>query len=359
MTRAISIIAAAALILTNAIAARADHRIGDICRIKGQEENILVGMGLVVGLKGTGDSDMKSTQQALGHFMEMLGHSPSAGKGAQANFDQLKGAKNVALVYVTAIVPPGGVQQGDNLDCIVSAVGAKSLDGGNLMLTEMKGPVPGDKTIYALAHGLVSVDDKERPQTGRVPLGCQIERKIGNEFVTKDGKLLLVMNKDHAAFQTAASVENVINNERDFAGASSAEGIARAIDQLTIEVRIPPNYEKSPTLFAALLLDTRLAPVPTDTRVIVNERKQALIVGADVEIGPVAVMHKNRLITVGDVTVNEAVAFDLRSETSQQKPKLKALVDALNMLKVPTSDVIDIVKMLKHKRALFGELIIE
>src|SRR5436853_7662887 len=83
--------------------ARADHRVGDICRIKGQEENILVGMGLVVGLKGTGDSDMKSTQQALGHFMEMLGHAPAAGKGPQANFDTLKGAKNVALVYVTAV----------------------------------------------------------------------------------------------------------------------------------------------------------------------------------------------------------------------------------------------------------------
>lgn len=354
-----SLIAAFAFALASIPTARADHRVGDICRIKGQEENILVGMGLVVGLKGTGDSDMKSTQQALGHFMEMLGHGPAGAKGAQANFDQLKGAKNVALVYVTATVPPGGAQQGDNLDCIVSAVGAKSLEGGNLMLTEMKGPVPGDKTIYALAHGLVSVDDKDKPQTGRIPLGCQMERKIGNEFVTKEGKLILVMNKDHAAFQTAANVENVINIERDFASAASPEGIARAIDQVTIEVTIPPNYEKNPTLFASLLLDTRLAPVASDTRVIVNERKQALIVGADVEIGPVAVMHKNRLITVGDQQVNEAVAFDLRGETSQQKPKLKALVDALNMLKVPTSDVIDIIKMLKHKRALFGELIIE
>jgi len=359
MTRAISFIAAAAIVLVNVIAARADHRVGDICRIKGQEENILVGMGLVVGLKGTGDSDMKSTQQALGHFMEMLGHGPAGAKGAQANFDQLKGAKNVALVYVTAVVPPGGAQQGDSLDCIVSAVGAKSLEGGYLMLTEMKGPVTFDKTVYALARGLVSIDDKDKPQTGRVPLGCQMERKIGNEFVTKDGKVILVMNKDHAAFQAAAYVEGVINNERDFASASAAQGIARAIDQVTIEVTIPPTYEKNPTQFASLLLDTRLAPIPTNTQVIVNERKQALIVGADVEIGPVAVMHKNRLITVGDQQVNEAVAFDLRSETSQQKPKLKALVDALNMLKVPTTDVIDIIKMLKHKRALFGELIIE
>src|SRR5690242_20974463 len=105
MNRVLSIIAAVAVVLANVVAARADHRIGDICRIKGQEENILVGMGLVVGLKGTGDSDMKATQQALAHVMEVLGHRPAT--TAQANqsaaLDQLKGAKNVALVYVTAI----------------------------------------------------------------------------------------------------------------------------------------------------------------------------------------------------------------------------------------------------------------
>ena len=78
----------------------------------------------------------------------------------------------------------------------------------------------------------------------------------------------------------------------------------------------------------------------------------------DVEIGPVAVMHKNRLIQVGgDQPLNEAVAFNPRGDTS--KPKLESLVAALNLLKVPARDVIDIIKMLKHKRALFGELIIE
>src|SRR4051812_23845741 len=186
MTRLAFVIVIVAFALACTPAARADHRIGDICRIKGQEENILVGMGLVVGLKGTGDTDMKATQQALAHVMEVFGHRPAAAQGNQPAIDQLKGAKNVALVYVRAVVPPGGAQQGDSLDCIVSAVGAKSLDGGDLMLTEMKGPVPGDKTIYALARGLVSIDDKDRPQSGRVPLGCQIERKISNDFITKD-----------------------------------------------------------------------------------------------------------------------------------------------------------------------------
>jgi flagellar P-ring protein FlgI len=338
-------------------AAHADHRIGDICRVKGQEENLLHGFGLVTGLKGTGDSDMRATQRAMAHYMELLGHHVGKGQTGQPSFDELKNIKNVALVYVTATVPAGGAQQGDLLDCMLSASSAKSLDGGYLMLTELFGPVPGDKQVYALAKGQVSIDDASKPQSGRVLLGCQVERKVENKFVTPEGKVILVINKDHAAFHTATDVERAINQEPDFVNSSGAVEIAKALDQVTIEVTIPRSYADKPTLFASTLLTTRLSPPQVDTRVIINERKQIFIIGADVEIGPVAVMHKNRLIQVGDQTVSEAVAFNPRGDTS--KPKLESLVAALNLLKVPAADVIDIIKMLKHKRALFGELIIE
>jgi flagellar P-ring protein FlgI len=272
--------------------------------------------------------------------------------------DELKSVKNVALVYVTATVPQGGAQQGDLLDCNLSASSAKSLEGGYLMLTELKGPVPGDKKVYALARGYVALDDVSKPQTGRVLLGCQLERKIENEFVTKDGKLILVMNKDHAAFQTATDVERAINNEPDFINTSGTQEIARAMDQVTIEVTIPASYAERPTLFVSTLLSTRLAPPQVNTRVIINERKQMFAIGADVEISPVAIMHKSRMIQIGDQpAINEAVAFNPRGDTS--RPKLESLVAALNLLKVPAPDVIDIIKMLKHKRALFGELINE
>ena len=132
------LIAVLSLVVASIVAvpmARGDHRVGDICRIKGQEENILHGMGLVTGLKGTGDSDMKVTQRALAHYMELLGHHLAKGDKGQTNFDELKNVKNVALVYIVGTVPTGGAQQGDVLDCFVSAPGAKSLDGGYLMLT--------------------------------------------------------------------------------------------------------------------------------------------------------------------------------------------------------------------------------
>jgi flagellar P-ring protein precursor FlgI len=339
-----------------ASSARADQHIGDFCRIKGQEENTLHGMGLVVGLRGTGDGDNKATLRALARYMELMGQRLSADPKGQPQITELKNVKNVAMVFVTATVPPGGAQQGDLLDCTISAISAKSIEGGYLMLTELHGPLPADKTVYGLASGAVSVEDQLRPQTGTISLGCQVETKFQNEFV-RDGKLTLVMNKDHAAFQTTAYLENLINTQPDFTQGSTGQGIARAIDQIKIEVAIPPSYSDNPALFASLLLDTRTYPPRTDTKVIINERKQAIIVGVDVEIAPVAVMHKNRLIQTGDASYNEFVGVDPSAEI--EKPKLAALVDALNALKVPAADVIDIIKMLKHKRALFGELIIE
>lgn len=353
-------ISLAAFTLTASLLARpayCDHHIGDICRIKGQEENSLHGVGLVVGLKGTGDGDSKPTMRALAQYMALMGHRLTTTPQGQLMLDELKGVKNVALVSVTATVPAAGAQQGDSLDCIVSALSAKSLEGGKLILTELKGPIPGDPTVYGLAEGLISIDDIVRPQTGRIALGCQVEKKFQNEFV-KDGKLTLVMDKDHAAFQSTSYLESRINDQPDFrSGDSTRRGIAKAIDQLKIEVSIPPDYADNPALFASILLETRIPRPQTDTKVIINERKQAIIVGADVEIGPVAVMHGKRFIQVGGEQINEFVAVDPGADAS--RTKLDALVSALNALKVPAVDVIDIIKMLKHKRALFGELIIE
>lgn len=330
--------------------ARAEITLSDVCRIKGQEENTLHGMGLVVGLKGTGDGDSKTTLRALARYMELMGHRVGNDPKGQTMLDELKGVKNVALVFLTVTIPASGAQQGDLLDCKVSAMSAKSLEGGYLMLTELHGPVPGDKTVYGIAKGQVSLDDIIKPQTGTITNGCQLEQKFQNEFA-KDGKLLLVMNKDHATFQMTQLVAERINGERDSLYS------AQAIDQVRVSVTIPTIYADNPTFFASILMGTKISRPQTDTKVIINERKQAVIVGADVEIQPVAVMHKNRLIQVGGEQVNQFVEVNPGAET--QKPKLAALVDALNTLKVPAEDVIDIIKMLKHKRALYGELIIE
>ena len=108
------------------------------------------------------------------------------------------------------------------------------------------------------------------------------------------------MNKDHAAFQRPLRTSKRPSIRSRTSVLAAGQGVAKAIDQVTIEVTIPRAMPTIPPCLRPALLDTRLSPPQVDTRVIINERKQIFIVGADVEIGPVAVMHKNRLIQIGN-----------------------------------------------------------
>lgn len=350
------------LLVTLVATASADFRIGDVCRVKGQEENQLQGMGIVAGLKGTGDGDSRPMHRALAQMMDLLGNRVGTGPQGNPILEELKNAKNVALVFVTAKVPAGGAEPGDVTDCTISAVSAKSLEGGYLMISALKGPNPRDPTVYATAQGLLVIDDIALSQTARIPNGATIEREFRNEFV-RDGKITLVIEKDHASFETSSEIERLINLSPDFRspGASTSdEGVARARGQDRVEVRIPELYKDQPEHFVGYVMEIRLSPPVTNNTVVVNKRLQAVIIGADVEIAPVAVMHKNRVIQTGGAPPsNQFVPLDINATDGDKNVKLQALVDALNALQVPTDDVIDIIIMLKQKRALSGQLMIQ
>jgi flagellar P-ring protein precursor FlgI len=339
--------------------AYAEFHIGDACRVKGQEENVLQGMGIVAGLKGSGDGDSKPTQRALAQMMEAMarvGPSPTGLK-----LDELKSAKNIALVFVTAKVPPGGAQPGDFSDCTCSAVSAKSLEGGQLMIAALKGPNPRDLQVYATAQGMLVLDDAAFPQTARIPNGATIEREFRNEFV-KNGKVTLIIDKEYASFEMSSQIEQLVNTQNDFRspGSSQSEGPAKARGQDRVEIAVPKIYEGREEEFVGNVLEIRLSPPVTNNTVIVNKRLQAVIVGADVEIAPVAVMHKNRVIQTGGAPpANQFVPLDISESAGNRNTKLKSLVDALNALQIPTDDVIDIIIMLKQKRALSGQLIVQ
>lgn len=337
--------------------AHAEFHIGDVCRVKGQEENILQGMGIVAGLKGTGDGDSKPTQRALAQMIELMARVGPAPSGLR--LDELKNAKNVALVFVTAKVPPGGAQPGDFSDCTLSAVSAKSLEGGHLMISALRGPNPQDQLVYATAQGLLVVDDTNLPQTARIPNGATIEREFRNEFV-KDGKVTLIIEKEYASFATSNDIAQLLNKSSPDFSSSKSPNVAKAIGQDRVEVIVPDLYLDNVEEFLSNALSTRLSPPVTNNVVIVNKRLQAVIVGAEVEIAPVAVMHKNRMIQTGAAPPeNQFVPLDITETEESRNTKLKALVDALNALQTPTDDVIDIIIMLKQKRALSGQLIIQ
>lgn len=318
-----------------------------ICRVKGQEDNTLHGLGLVVGLKGTGDgSSFLPTIRSMAVALEMLGN-PLA-RDAQA---ELKDAKNVALVLVTARVPPAGGRQGDRIDCRVHSVGScKSLAGGYLFLTPLVGPDPRDRRVYAMAEGPLTIESTDTPTVGKIAGGCRLEADFFNPFV-KDGRVTLVIDPPYADFQVAQDIVELINTQMTVQ--SGGMMLARALNQVNVEVLIPRQYADDPVLFVSQLMELPLLDIAVTPRVVVNERTGSIIISGDVEIGPVVVTHGNMVIQAGGA---QFVPVD---SSQTQTTKLKALVDALNALNTPPQDIIEIIKGLEKDGKLRGRLIIE
>ncbi len=348
-----------------ATGARADEqlRVRDICRLKGQEENTLQGYGLVVGLKGTGDDkSIKPTARTLARMMQVMGGNIATDTQGLPLLEEIEGTSNVALVMVTASIPPAGAQQGDTLNCSVSAIGAKSLQGGRLMLSYLLGPRADRPTVYALAQGPISLPDPALPTSGMIYDGCKMEATITNEF-TSDGKLTLILDRDLASFSTAVDIQDTINglNQSGLIGggnnASDSLITARAIDQLHVEVPLPTFYQQQPVQFVSLILDLPLAHIKKKKRVVINQREGVITIGEDVMISPVVITHKNLSIEARSEQAG-FVGIDTASP-GQLRPKLKNLVEALNALSVPTVDVIAIIRTLKRNGDLYGELVIQ
>ncbi|MFG0261067.1 MAG: flagellar basal body P-ring protein FlgI [Novipirellula sp. JB048] len=153
-------------------------RLGDMCRLKGQEINTLQGLGLVVGLRGTGDSDAAPTARALARMMQLMGGSMAVDSLGQLDLNEVADARNVAMVFVTAKIPAVGSQNGDQIDITVNAINAKSLDGGYLMLTPLLGPRADNPTVYAIAQGRVKVSPEGPATTGTVQGGAKMETTV-------------------------------------------------------------------------------------------------------------------------------------------------------------------------------------
>jgi flagellar P-ring protein FlgI len=342
-------------------------RIRDICRVKGQEENTLQGMGLVIGLKGTGDTDAP-TLHALAKMLESMGSPVGQLAKGQSITEALKNAKNVAMVMVTATIPPEGARQGEQLNCIVSAMGAKSLQGGVLVMTPLLGR-PGNPRIYATAQGPLTLSESGPPTVGIVHDGCRLEEDFTYKFYDDQGYITLVIDRHHASFPTAYEIKEALAGQRggrtksdgfgNTSNTKSATWDAQAIDPVNVRIRIPDEYEDHRVDFIALVLDTQVALQHHDARVVINERNGVIIIGDNVMVGRVAVTHKNVSIQTGDEAVRgPLIEIDQNADTSAPT-RLKALVEALNALKVDSQSVIDIIKSLERSGDLYGRVVIE
>jgi flagellar P-ring protein precursor FlgI len=304
--------------------------------------------------------------------------SAPSGRG-QGGLKELKDAKNVALVMVTATVPATGSQRGDRIDCLVNAIGAKSLSGGRLFVTPLLGPDVRDRRVYAMVEGQIELDDLQRaPTAGRISRGCRLEADFANDHFIQDGKITLVLDKDYADFQVAAEIADLINtqilNSRLSESSTDGSRQARAVDQVRIEVPVPPAYLADNTknrsadvvAFISEMMSMQVPEPPVDARVVINQRTGSIVVSGDVELGASVVTHKNFVIEAGQ-TMPKFVAVDtedraLTPEERAKKPpttKLKALLEALNAVKAKPEDMIEIIKGLKRNGKLHAHVIFE
>jgi flagellar P-ring protein precursor FlgI len=344
-------------------------RIKDLASVAGVRDNQLLGYGLVVGLDGSGDKVNSSpfTEQSLKSLMTQLGIA--APPGLKIN------PKNVAAVMVNANLP-AFAKQGQKIDITVSSVGdAKSLRGGTLLMTPLKG---ADGKVYAIAQGNVVVggvkasgQDKSsvtvnNPSAGRIPQGASVERAVKNPFTSAE---VLIFNLHRADFTTANQVVNAINK-------ALGPGAARAMDATSIGVRAPKNeHQRVP--FMAMLEALEVTPGTAAAKIIVNSRTGTVVINNQVRVSPAAVSHGSLVVTIKE---NEEVSQpaplsqgttevinDSNVYVNQSGSKmfffnpgvdLNEVVKAINQIGAGPDDLIAILDALKEAGALNAELIV-
>ncbi len=333
-------------------------QIQDLVRIKGSESSKVIGMGLVVGLNGTGDGKINPTMRSLASTVQQM-LDPNTVEAELAN------VKNVALVSLTAVVPASGVREGDRVDVHVASLGnAKSLVRGRLFMIPLVGPTPNAE-VYAFAEGPVTVEDEDNPTVGVVRAGATFVEDIRSQCVDSDGRITLVLRNSVATWPVANNVAGMIN------GLIAPDGpeIARAVDQKNVVIEVPRHELANPGTFISQILTTYIdtSQINTGARVVINEKTKTIIITGDVEISPVLISHGDMTIsTVAPepqptqrnpvITETTVVAMDPQQRGGT---KLRELLAAFEQLKVAADDRIKIIKTLDSTGKLHAELIIE
>lgn len=329
-------------------------QIKDLANTVGVRDNQLIGYGLVVGLRGSGDgTSSEFTIQSIANLMQ--------GMNIKVSADDIK-SKNTAAVMVTATLP-AFARNGDKLDITVSSMGdAKSLQGGTLLLTPLRGI---DGEIYAVAQGVVSVGGISGSASGRggnhatsasIISGANVEREIPLNFSQNDKLFLSLKN---ASFKTASDIQSAIN--RAFDGE-----IATALDSRTIELARPTDI--GAVEFMAQVLEQNIDFVP-ENKVIIDERTGTIIAGVDIEVEPILITHKDITIKISpqnataaaqnELDMKDGGVIDPASATMRinaRKTTVANVARMLNKLGASPTDIIAIMQNLKRAGAINAEL---
>lgn len=360
-----------------AIAARSSAtevvRIKDLGKLKGWRENSLIGYGIVAGLAGTGDSPSnKTTRQAMANVYSQFDLTVAP--------EQVQ-SRNVAVVMVSAMLPPFA-RPGDAVDVVVTSAGdARSLVGGNLLATALKAP---NGKIYALAQGPLSVGgyrydmngnvvQKNHPTAGSIPGGALVEVGVNAQVVTEDGAMTFVLSNPD--YTTAGRVANEINR-------ALGRPLAKARDAAGVDIKVPEFERDNLVAFVSRIEALSITP-DQRAKVILDERTGTVVSGGNVRLSKVAISHGDlRISIVTDNQVSQPIfvrqggdggirtevvsnsSIDVRDGEGSafvmsEGSTVAELVQALTKIRTSTRDIISILRAIKTAGALHADLIIQ
>ena len=343
------------------------ERLRDLVDIQGVRDNPLIGYGLVVGLDGTGDQTTQTpfTTQSLTNMLSQLGITVPAGTNMQL--------KNVAAVMVTANYP-AFARAGQNIDVVVSSMGsAKSLRGGTLLMTPLKG---ADNQVYALAQGNLLVGGAgasaggSRVQVnqlagGRINNGAVIERELPSNF---GNNRILTLQLKEENFTLAQRVSDTINGQNGM-------GIARALDARTIELQLPAN-NTSQVRFLSQIEDLNISVGEMDAKVIINSRTGSVVMNRNVMLDNCAVAQGTLSVVVnnqqnvsqpdtpfggGQTVVTQQTQISVNQSGGSLKnvtasASLNSVIRALNALGATPNDLMSILQAMHSAGCLQATL---
>ncbi|TON25763.1 flagellar biosynthesis protein FlgI [Vibrio parahaemolyticus] len=340
----------------------------DLVDVRGIRENQLVGYGLVVGLAGQGDrNQVKFTSQSITNMLRQF--------GVQIDDSMDPKLRNVASVSVTASVDPMA-GPGQTLDVVVSSIGdAKSLRGGTLLLTPLRGI---DGEVYAIAQGSVVVGglsaegksgskvEVNTPTAGRVPNGATLEREIKTDFNQRDE---ITLNLRKPSFTTAKNIAREINN-------TFGPNVAIAINKARVDMRAPKDTQQR-VIMMSMLEEMSVVEGRKPARIVFNSRTGTVVIGKNVKVGEAAVSHGNLTVRIsesekvsqpnafadGETKVVNQTDIDVNEELAQMViwppgTELNTIVDAVNSLGATPTDLMSILQALNEAGALNAELVV-
>jgi flagellar P-ring protein FlgI len=331
------ILLAAVLCSSLPLGAAPEVRLKEIASVGGVRENQLLGIGLVTGLSGRGDSaNSQLLKDAVANLVGHFGFDLSA-KDVRS--------RNCAVVTVSADVP-AFLRSGERVSVTVSSVGdARSLEGGVLLQTPLKA---ANGIVYAVAQGQVNVPaDRAAPKTvGTVAGGAIAERDVTSRFVQNNSVNIILRHPD---FVTAAAV-------RDALAAKYPILTITLRDAAQLEIVIPEDRRNDAVKFIAELESVTVKPSPS-AKVVINAQNGVIIMGEQVKIGKVAVSYKNTNVSVGSYYYSQAV--DKKEQfVLQESVTVEDFVKAVRDAGLDTTTIIEILKSIESAGALYGTLVV-